>query len=70
MPGNRALRAGQPVTLDYEPADQDRYSFRAIEVWPAGQEPDRLSSETSGVTDAYHSTLSLTADEPEKPGRA
>jgi len=68
MPGYRALWAGQPVTLDYERAEQDGYSFRAIEVWPAGQVPDRSGSKTPGGSDAYRSSLTMTRDEPEQPG--
>jgi cold shock protein len=68
MPGYRALRAGQPVTLDYEPPGQDGYSFRAIEVWPTGQAPDRTGSETPDASDAYRSSLTLSRDEPEPPG--
>jgi CspA family cold shock protein len=37
VPGYRSLRAGQTVTLRHEPAEQDGYSFRAVEVWPADQ---------------------------------
>ncbi len=70
MPGYRALRAGQSVTLNYEPGDQDGYSFRAIKVWPAGQEPDRAEGETSGADEAYNSTSNLTRDDAEKPGLA
>lgn len=36
----------------YEPAVQDGYSFRATEVWPAGQEPYRGEDETSGASGA------------------
>jgi cold shock protein len=67
VPGYRALGAGQPVTLDVERAEQNGYSFRAIEVWPAGQEPHRTESEGSGAPSAYHSTLTITSDHPETP---
>ncbi len=40
------------MTVDYEPAEQDGYSFRAIEVWPAGQEPHRADGEIAGASDA------------------
>jgi cold shock protein len=35
VPGYRTLAAGQPVELDWEPADQDGYAYRAVAVWPA-----------------------------------
>jgi hypothetical protein len=41
--------------------------FRAIEVWPTWQEPFRTDGETSGTSDASHSTLVVTLDDPEKP---
>lgn len=66
VPGYRSLRAGEPVTLDYEAFEQDGYSFRAIELWPAGQEPHRTEPEAGG-SEAYSSTLTITFDDPEKP---
>lgn len=67
VPGYRMLRAGQPVTLEYEPAEQDGYSFRAIELWPAGQEPHRTGGETPDASSAYTSTLTITFDDPQEP---
>ena len=66
LPGYRALQAGQSVTLEYEPIGQDGYCFRAIEVWPAGQEPYRTENEISDASDAYRSKLTITFDEPKK----
>jgi CspA family cold shock protein len=57
VPGHRALRVDQRVTLEFEPARQDGYAFRALEVWPADQEPYRAT--TSGPSDAYRSTLTI-----------
>jgi cold shock protein len=68
VPGSRELRAGQSVTLNYEQADQDGYTFRATEVWPAGQEPYRATEgERSGASGAYRSILTFTADNPDEP---
>jgi cold shock protein len=67
VPGYRRLGPGQPVTLDYEAAEQDGYSFRSIEVWPAGQDPHRTESETGG-SDACRSSLTITYDDPEERG--
>lgn len=36
MAGYRELSPGQPVTVEYEPADQDGYRFRAEWVRPEG----------------------------------
>lgn len=57
----RALRAGQEVTFSFETADQDGYSFGALEAWPAGREPIR--PEASGPSSAYRSSLALTFDD-------
>ncbi|GAB2736234.1 hypothetical protein [Nocardioides pakistanensis] len=53
--------AGEGVTFSFEVADQDGFSFRAVEVWPADQEPVR-DREEGGPSSAYHSTLTLTFD--------
>jgi CspA family cold shock protein len=66
VPGYRALGAGQSVTLDVERAEQDGYSFRAIGVWPTGQEPHRTGIETTRASAAYESTF----DDPERPDPA
>jgi CspA family cold shock protein len=67
VPGYRALKAGQSVTLDYQRAEQDGYFFRATEVWPAGQAPHRRGSETKKASRAYRSRLTITSDHPEQP---
>lgn len=67
--GYRVLAAGQVVTLDYEAAEQDGYSFRAIEVWPAGREHHRADREIAGESEAYHSRLTITRH-PDEPGRS
>jgi cold shock protein len=66
VPGYRALRSGQSVTLIYEPVGQDGFAFRAIEVWPADRDPYRAAGEISGVSDAYRSKLTITFDDPGK----
>ena len=65
VPGYPRLGAGQPVMLVAERAEQDGYSFRATEVWPAGQEPHRTGIETTGASAAHESTLTITFDDPE-----
>jgi cold shock protein len=70
VPGFRALPVGQPVNVEYESAEQDGYSFRAVEVWPADQTPYRAETEPVDGSQAYHSTLTITGDGPEQTGRA
>jgi CspA family cold shock protein len=70
VPRYRTLVAGQSVTFDHEVAEQDGYGFRAIEVWPAGQKPDRTSHEITGPSDAYRSSLTTTFDHPDGHGHA
>ncbi len=60
VPGHRALRAGQSVTLTYEPAEQDGYLFRAVEVWPSDEEPFRTDGGTAGETGGYRSAIAIT----------
>lgn len=65
VPGFQALSAGQEVTFEYESAEQDGYRFRAVEVWPTGQQPDRRPSKDQGPSDAYRSHLTIKLRRPE-----
>lgn len=65
--GYRSLRAGQDVSFTFEVAEQDGYSFRALEAWPSDRAPVRASHESSGPSEAYSSTSTLTVD-GEDPG--
>ena len=58
------------MEFDYEPAEQDGFSFRAIEVWPEGHEPDRSRPAVTGASDAYRPSLTVTSDQPDEPDRA
>lgn len=60
--GYRVLEQGQQVRFTFETAEQDGYSFRAVEVWPAGQTPVRPGQQPSGPSPAYDSTLSISYD--------
>jgi CspA family cold shock protein len=62
-PGYRSLRAGQQVLLDWEPADQDGYAFRAISI-RFGTHPSARSDGPT-PTSGYRSVLVLTFD-PER----
>ncbi|WP_250003271.1 cold shock domain-containing protein [Actinoplanes sp. M2I2] len=62
--GEFAFSPGDPVLLEWEPADQDGYAYRAVRFWPADREPVDRSTH-SGTGAAYRSTLTLTFDPPE-----
>ena len=68
VPGYRTLDAGEAVEFSFETADQDGYSFRAVEVWPAAQAPVRDGEVVSGPSPAHHSTLTLTFDSEDGTG--
>jgi cold shock protein len=64
--GYKGLQAGRAVTFTFETAEQDGYSFRAVEAWPSDQTPDRTGHETSGPSAAYRSTMTLTFDDEDE----
>ncbi len=64
--GYKSLRTGQDVRFAFEAAEQDGYSFRAVEAWPSDQTPVRASNEVSGSSAAYSSTLTLTFDDEDE----
>jgi CspA family cold shock protein len=63
--GYATFEPGQAVTLEWEPADQDGYAYRATRLWPAGEAPADRS--VSGSGGAYTSTLTLSFDPPPEP---
>jgi cold shock protein len=48
MEGFRTLSPGTNVEFLYEVAEQDEYSFRAVEAWPEGQRHRAPASELGG----------------------
>jgi cold shock protein len=58
--GYRALTAGRRVTFVAEPADQDGFPFRAVNVWPG--DPDSGPAEPPASSEGYTSSLHLTYD--------
>ncbi len=59
--GFRALTAGEAVTFSVEGADQDRFRWRVVRIWPSAPEPlpgDRGSAGGPG----YSSSLDITFD--------
>jgi cold shock protein len=59
--GYRELSPSQAVVLEWEMADQDGYSYRAVRVWPAGSDPAEQAVERDST--AYSSTLTLRFDD-------
>ncbi|CAL9293668.1 hypothetical protein SUDANB25_02230 [Streptomyces sp. SudanB25_2051] len=59
--GFRALTAGEAVTFTAERAEQDRFRWRAVRVWPSGPEP--LPGDGGGTGGpGYSSDLDITFD--------
>ena len=67
--GYKSLRTGQDVTFTFETAEQDGYSFRAVEAWPSDQSPVRTSRDVSGPSAGYRSILTLTFDDEDESSR-
>ena len=61
--GYGQLSAGERVSFHAEAASQDGFAFRAVKVWTGEVEPAAPIREQRS-SDAYRSTLTLTADSP------
>lgn len=59
--GYRELVPGQAVTLEWERAEQDGYRYRAVRVWPAGDDP--VAQVADHDSSAYRSTLAVHLDD-------
>ena len=58
------LPVGSEVEIDYEAGPQTPYSYRAIEAWPAGEEPYRDNViVVEGPSEAYRSVLRISFDD-------
>lgn len=55
--GFRTLRPGEDVRLEWEPADQDGYGYRALRAWPAGVDP--VEDDGADHEGAYSSKLTI-----------
>ena len=51
------------MRFTFEAADQDGYSYRALEVWPVDGPPVRTQREVSDPSGAYSSHLTVTFDD-------
>ena len=60
--GHRALVPGQAVELEWERAEQDGFSYRAVRVWPARVKPVDAEAARGSASDAYASRLEITWD--------
>lgn len=60
--GHQALVPGQAVELEWERAEQDGYSYRAVRVWPAGEKTVDAEAGRGSVSDAYASALEIVWD--------
>lgn len=61
VPGWRSLKPGSGVTLVWEAAEQDGFTFRATRVWPVGTQPSPENPPADGG-DAYRSGLAIRLD--------
>lgn len=68
MDGYRQLTPGQRVSFRAEATNQDGFNFRATTVWPDGVEPTDPPAD-QGTSIGYRSSLILTFDQPEDPGK-
>jgi CspA family cold shock protein len=55
----RRLAPAAQVDLDWERADQDGFAYRALRVWPAGQDPAERPAGDGEPNDAYESALTI-----------
>jgi hypothetical protein len=61
--GYRKLEVGQLVELEWQEPGQDGCRYRAVRVWPVGQEPHDIP--VGHVAAAYSSTLTIAYDDTE-----
>jgi cold shock protein len=55
--GYRRLSPGDRVTFTLEPAQQDGFAYRALQVWPPGS--PRPARQDDGPSATYQSTLTI-----------
>ncbi len=61
--GYKSLAAGQWVVVEWETAEQDGFSYRAVRAWPAGEQPALDRADEPGPSGAYSSTLRIVCDD-------
>ncbi|MGW6244372.1 cold-shock protein [Streptomyces roseolus] len=59
--GFRALTVGEAVTFSVERAEQDRFLWRAVRIWPSASEPLPGDGGSAGGP-GYSSSLDITFD--------
>jgi len=60
--GYKTLKPGQAVVLEWEPGQQDGFSYRALRAWPADRNPAATQFTPPAAPQGYCSTLTITAD--------
>lgn len=60
--GYKTLEPGQAVVLEWEPGQQDGFSYRALRTWPADRAPAVTQVTPPATPQAYSSTLTITYD--------
>jgi len=61
--GYRTLAPGQAVVLDWELAQQDGYSYRAVRTWPADRPPLPQQIDPRPTQQAHGSAVTITYDD-------
>lgn len=61
--GYKCLVPGQAVNFEWEAADQDGFSYRAMRAWPFGDAPETDPVDDASAPVAYRSSLSITFDD-------
>ena len=57
--GFRSLAAGDLIAFEFEPAQQDGYSFRASQVWPPGIDTDTPLPDPTELANGAWITLTV-----------
>lgn len=63
----QTLEPGQSVELEWEQAEQDGYTYRAVQVWVKRKKSSEHHPLPDSGSNAYSSTLVITWDDPEGP---
>ena len=54
--GFKSLVPGQAVELEWEQAEQDGFTYRAVRVWPSGEKPADSEASSESASGAFSST--------------
>lgn len=59
MDGFRTLAPGDLIAFEFEPAHQDGYSYRALQLWPPGVDTDTALPEPTELANGAWTTLTV-----------